>query len=137
MNNSYCVSLQVARLLKEKGFKEPCECFYQSKYEDDADEDCFRIADSVCFVNRDEDTIRFAAPTFKQAKSWLKSNHNISVDCIGTMLFSGHIIWQNSTMRELPQNTEGYGNYEFTDGGYFESMKEAFNDCILYALKTI
>lgn len=68
------VSFEVANLLKEKGFNEPCfqmwECGPDKKY-------LFRLQNS-CYQNiTEEDSC--LAPTHQMATKWLREKHNICI----------------------------------------------------------
>ena len=69
------VSFEIAKLLKEKGFDEPCECFYDTEHND------------ISIVNGWMDTsnsqlderefLCYSAPTLQMAMKWLREVHNI------------------------------------------------------------
>lgn len=130
-----CVSFETAKMLKEKGFDEECRCFYQSISEDDNNDDCFRYADSSPFKNRKEDNNRFAAPSLRQAQSWLMLNHNIFVNYFGkrSSVLSDEVLWQYSITTNL---SDADCLVKFSDI-YYSSLRNAMNEGFLEALKLI
>ena len=129
------VSLEVARIIKEKGFCEECRCFYQSIREDDKDEDCFRYADNFPFKNRKEDNKRFAAPTLPQLQSWLMINHNIFISYIfeRPSVLSDDVVWKYSITTNL---SDAECLVKFSDI-YYSNLRNAMNKGFLEALKLI
>lgn len=135
MNKEDYVSLEVAKLLKEKGFNKECKCFYQSIREDDKDEDCFRYAESFPFKNRKEDNKRFAAPSLRQLQSWLMLNHNIFVNyiCKRPSALSDDVVCQYSITTNL---SDADCLVKFSDI-YYSNLRSAMNEGFLEALKLI
>lgn len=129
------VSLEVARIIKEKGFYEECRCFYKSIREDDKDEDCFRYADDFPFKNRKRDNKRFAAPSLRQLQSWMMINHNIFVNyiCKKPTVLSYDVVWQYKIITKLSDND---CLVKFSDV-YYSSLRNAMNEGFLEALKLI
>lgn len=76
ITEDYC-SYEVAKLLKEKGFDEPClqmwECGPDKKY-------LFRLQSS-CYQNITEKD-SCLAPTHQMVMKWLRKNHNILITII-------------------------------------------------------
>ena len=66
------VSFETAKLLKEKGFDEPCVYVYRH----DGSEDIW---------DADKEVIACQKPTLQMAMKWLRDVHNfhIMIDCIG------------------------------------------------------
>lgn len=135
MDKEDYVSLEVAKLLKEKGFEEECRCLYQSIRDDDKEDDCFRYSDDICFKNRKEDKKIFAAPSLRQAKYWLMLNHNIFIYwvCKKINVWSDEVIYQYSIVTNL-SNADCL--IKFSDV-YYSSLREAMNEGFLEALKLI
>lgn len=71
------VSFEIAKLLKEKGFDEPCECLYDTENND------------VSIVNgwmntsnselEEREFVCYSAPTLQMAMKWLRETHNVLV----------------------------------------------------------
>lgn len=129
------VSLANAKLLKEKGYDEPCRCFYQSIREDDADDDCFRVSKSIDFINRKEDKTRFAAPSFFQIGSWFVLYHGIYIGGGYDMfpMLDDCLWWYSITTRDI--NNESY--CIFKRSKYYSCERDCCNAAISEALKLI
>lgn len=78
MNKEDYVSLEMAKLLKEKGFNEYCGAYYHLNWEDMTEEERFEAAPSHDFRNKDNG-YRVGAPTLYEAAKWLREVHNIHV----------------------------------------------------------
>ena len=130
MNKEDFVPLEVAKLLKEKGFNEYCGAYYHLNWDDMTEEECFEIASDHDFKNGNNE-YRVGAPTLYEAQKWLREEHNIHIriDCWG-------------------ENDWCYILYEFTKGSvhkvvnysyqcYYNSYEDALKDGILEALTLI
>lgn len=71
------VSFETAKLLKEKGFDEPCECFYDTENND------VSIVNGWMNVSNSElkgkEFVRYSAPTLQMAMKWLREVYNIFI----------------------------------------------------------
>ena len=91
MKEAYC-SYEVAKLLKEKGFNEPC---YQ-KYDNEG----YLSFNHIGYINNEKpcDDFYALAPTHQMAMSWLREVHKIfieisvSIDLNGNYHFSYRIL---------------------------------------------
>lgn len=73
MNEAY-VSFEIAKLLKEKGFKEECKYFYE--WRGDTEEPPFYYLDSgTC--NDDDCPSRYSMPLAGKVKRWMREIHDI------------------------------------------------------------
>ena len=73
MNDVY-VSFELAKLLKEKGFKEKCKYFYE--WRGDTEEPLFYYLDGgTC--NDDDCPSRYSVPLVWKVKRWLRNKHDI------------------------------------------------------------
>ena len=72
------VSLEVAKILKEKGFNEYCGAYYHLIWKDMTEEECFEVAPNHDFRNKDNG-YRAGAPTLYEAAKWLRNEHDINV----------------------------------------------------------
>ena len=82
ITEDYC-SLEVAHLLKEKGFDEPCEVWYSEYISQFGGETCTSI--EFDNHNRFEKDYKFLfrAPTHQMAMKWLRGKgFHITIDCI-------------------------------------------------------
>lgn len=137
------VSFEVANLLKEKGFNEPCfqmwECGPDKKY-------LFRLQSS-CYQNiTEEDSC--LAPTYQMAVKWLREAHNIDIEVhaeVGMLGVKVYIpfISRYKSSTEHPSKLRQYKNglhYKDDKGvipalQYFDSYEEAVEAALKYSLK--
>ena len=77
MNRKFYVSLEAAKLLKEKGYNEVCEqCFYYNDYHDKWDFDSpYNLFDDdpMFYTNKTIDDEMYSMPTKAEAIDWLES----------------------------------------------------------------
>ena len=111
------VNFEVASLLRDKGFNEPCRGVYEEKV--------LRINTLCDWLNSDFSEY-VAAPTQQTACNWIEENHKIHivvrfVSKLGYVASVCDISNPDSTLYML--NTEGYSNIESV---YNEALK-----CIL------
>lgn len=66
------VSFETAKLLKEKGFDEPLQCFYKF--------DSKELYRGTVFTNTQIGDKFYNAPTLQMAMKWLREVHNIFID---------------------------------------------------------
>lgn len=71
MNKEDYVSLEVAKLLKEKGFNEYCGAYYHLNWEDMTEEECFEVAPNHDFRNKDNG-YRVGVPTLYESANLVK-----------------------------------------------------------------
>lgn len=128
MTEENYVSLEVAELLKDKGFNEDCNRAY---YIEDPD-----IAPLFygSFSNYGELYISgyIAAPTLYEAQKWLRENHKIYVLSLPTKV-CGKTIWYYQIAKDIFDDAI-YGHVSDDDCKNYE---EALNAGILEALKLI
>lgn len=71
------VSFETAKLLKEKGFDEPCGCFY------DTENDDVSIVNEWMDISNSElegiEFARYSAPTLQMTMKWLREVHKIHI----------------------------------------------------------
>lgn len=79
MTNEDYVSLEVAKMLKEKGFNEYCGAYYHLNWDDMTEEERFEIAPSHNFRNRNNG-YRVGAPTLYEAQKWLRSAKGLHIE---------------------------------------------------------
>ena len=74
------VSFEVAKLLKEKGFNEPCECAYSSGGQYLLS--CYKGIVDRRIKNDEASDFSYSstAPTHQMAMKWLREVHNIAID---------------------------------------------------------
>ena len=111
------VSLEVAKMLKEKGFDEPCEYYISEN------------TGQVFYKGRlkpfkEEGHIVFLCPTLYEAAKWLR-NQGIHIN-----VYYGHDVW-------LPDIFVFTMIYYVKAIGYYDTYEQALNAGILEALKLI
>lgn len=132
MNKEDYVSLEVAKLLKEKGYDEDCNTFIV--------EECwgFNKGELTCV---DKDRELCSCPTLYEAAKWLRNKYdiNVAVNAVIPMWFDRRP--KNNDTLYMPSITHKnvYGKIEmlmlrnFNDFNY----EEVYNNGILEALKLI
>lgn len=121
------VSLKIAKLLKEKGFDEPCHNYYVKPFKDDT----IRLFYSNDVLLQNSMLFCIAlAPTQSLAQKWLREKHNIEAG-IGYHYFAqaGKISYSMIVIYDNYMTYENVGN--------FTSPEEALEQAILKALKLI
>lgn len=120
MNKEYYVSLEVAKLLQEKGFNEPVLSQYSK---------CGSVWNCYEPENFNESTGCFSRPTLYEAAKWLREKHNIDV---------------LPTIREESLPKKDYCCYIYKDAkvvhckvAYGDDFYECMNDAILESLNYI
>ena len=134
------VSFEVAKLLKEKGFKEWCRCCYgvavlhngedisfdeECELKDEGRENEIEYVEGGTFYyfycdNGDEDTNVWAAPTLQMAMKWLREEHNIFIainmipDTIQKPYFFKPYVGRKIYNFPLDYSVEFYTTYEET-----------------------
>lgn len=119
MNKEDYVSLEVAKLLKEKGFNEKCRYIYNTNH----------IGITTEKINSELPNGCFSIPTLYEAQKWLRVKHNIDVLPI---------------IREESLPKKDYCCYIYKDAkvvgckvAYGDDFYECMNDSLLEALKLI
>lgn len=129
MNEEDFVTLEVAKLLKNKGFNEFCDAGYF-------------IADSEIaplffgtFRNKGEGSVsgHIAAPTLYDAQKWLRDKHNIHIT-IGNSA-SGY--WWELSKADNGTTIYDYNYSGPNDGGKWDTYEEALDAAIYKSLKLI
>ena len=69
------VSFETAKLLKEKGFNEPCECFYDTEHNDISIVNGWMDTSNSLLEERE--FLCYSAPTLQMAMKWLREVHGL------------------------------------------------------------
>ena len=69
------VSFETAKLLKEKGFNEPCECFYDTEHNDISIVNGWMDTSNSLLEERE--FLCYSAPTLQMAMKWLREVHSL------------------------------------------------------------
>lgn len=123
MDKEDYVSLEVAKLLKEKGFNEPCRVTY---FEDDNN-----VHISIVFTRYNEnlDDNSYSCPTLYEAHKWLRGK-GINICVANAITVKKPVKWFYTI--DLIDNCDGVFPME-----YYPSYEEALNNGIGRALKLI
>lgn len=123
MNKEDYVSLEVAKMLKEKGFGEPCNKWYGRNGS------IFNDAHKSNHNNSIPNDSRISMPSLYEAQKWMRESHNIDVLPI---------------IREESLPKKDYCCYIYKNAkvvsckvAYGEDFYECMNDSLLEALKLI
>ena len=111
------VSFETAKLLKEKGFDEPCVYVYRH----DCSEDIW---------DADKEDIACQKPTLQMAMKWLRESHNINIDIVP--------IWNQKRFEYqvfvvTPENAK----HCYIDDKLYLGYEEACEMAIKYCLKNL
>lgn len=140
MNKEDYVSLEVAKLLKEKRFNEYCGAYYHLNWEDMTEEECFEVAPNHDFRNKDNG-YRVGAPTLYEAQKWLRETHLIHIDVGMCGDYSTDADGNKAAEWEFwtfdMYYTTNFTNHIYNCKGEYNTYEEALNAGILEALKLI
>ena len=146
------VSFEIAKLLKEKGFKEWCRCCYgvavlhngedisfdeECELRDEGRENEIEYVEGGTFYyfncnNGDEDTNVWAAPTLQMAMKWLREVHSLYLDIVTSFSQDGICYtFSCSNTMDLIQGTNGTSYHEY------QTYEEACEAAIKYCLKNL
>lgn len=131
MNKEY-VTLEIAELLKEKGFNEPCEC-------------CIDVTGTIYnyfkfgITNSRLSKNWLPYPTLHQVQKWLREKHN----CYVQITYEAYKTRVNYLVQVLfyePNDDDCWSNKstgKYGDNAEFDSFEDALSFGILEALKRI
>lgn len=123
MNKEDYVSLEVAKLLKEKGYCWPCNSLYT-------------LEGFIKFRTIDDNFNRLTAysrPTLYEAQKWLRTKHNIHIVIDNCACGYGWFLYKADNGTRI----EDYEECGPNDGGCWDNYEEALSAGILEALKLI
>lgn len=113
------VSFEVAKLLKENGFNEPCRASYFKK----------QINYSFTITNNVLNKLSYAAPTLQMALKWLREVHNLYINIFVTWKDKiPHYQWSIDNL--ITQDT-------IYDTPCLEKYEEACNAAIKHCLENL
>lgn len=136
------VSLETAKLLKEKGFNEPCKLFYD-KYHGYipifvVDSELNKYGNNGLVRNDQIDISAFicSAPSLYIAMKWLREVHNLCIEPYRTAC--GYLY----TISNVPFGSTKYDNSQEYNGddensGQWSTWELACEDAIQYCLKNL
>lgn len=126
MNKEDYVSIEVAKLLKEKGFDEYCNtCYY---YHDNE-----WILQDGNNRNRINGKDWMSRPNLYEAQKWIRNNHNIHIVIDNYACGYAWFLYKADNGTRISEYAEDGPN----DGGCWDTYEEALNAGIIEALKLI
>lgn len=149
MNNNQYVSLEVARLLKEKGYNEWCRSYWggftdKPLYMCEANRGkAFDYCNNSMLTRHynDYDQEYIAAPTLQEAMKWLRDNYKLHIE-VGVL--KKYPLEKYPTEVTYSYNIQHIDKWDSTleefkrDGNFgYETPEEAADKAILFCLKFI
>jgi hypothetical protein len=123
-----CVSLEIAKILKEEGFNWPCDFFYAKLYDIVISTDDTTYS-KVVYENLEEGDI--LVPSLWDAYKWLREKHNIFVNviCNSTNEWYYSISIFNSIACVILKHSENsYKTYEEAlESGILKALKQKWH----------
>lgn len=115
------VSFEIAKLLKEKGFNEPCYACYLNKELSHYD---------YTFTNFELVDIAISAPTLQMAMKWLREVHNIAINIGWGEVFEDEFQWRCIILNQKDGRILRHSEYSNT-------YEQAANTAIRYCLENL
>lgn len=118
------ISFPVAKLAKEKGFKEFCyayyderrKLFFENKANGSSTDTYFEVNFEDLLENFNTYKFTYSAPTQSLLAKWLREKHNIHISCHPLKWNDNKIILYNAAIRDFNNKGEYYSvesiNYE-------------------------
>lgn len=121
------VSFETARLLKEKGFDEPCQFLYFSKYKPEGD----FVGNFNARKNSEINEASYSAPTLQRAMKWLREEKGVAIiPVLSSILDNEKFLWDIKIV--VAKTGERY-----SQGWIYEKQEDAFDTAIKYCLKSL
>lgn len=142
MNTEDYVSLEVAKLLKEKGFREPCNAIYYVNRSGNSSLQIMFCLNEFEYLSKHNDGFQYEylAPSLYEAQKWLRNKHQLHISVGMCSDYSTNAdgercdewnFWSFSTY----YTTSLYHIHDYVEE--YDSYEEALNAGILEALKLI
>lgn len=125
------VSIEVAKLLQKKGFREPCRGIYSMEFKDRYDLFVYDRKQTFEYLSRIPSKgiqLQYLAPTIYEARDWIMKKYNIVLLVDWNETFSSR-----NGYSPLHFGFKIYKKLEVR--GYYETMEQALDAGILYVLK--
>lgn len=133
MNKEDYVSLEVAKLLKLKGFDEQCRYTYCGESEEDVG-----VSNNK---NSNYPKSVYSMPTLYDAAKWLRNKHKLHIDVGMCGDYATDADWNKCDGWDFwtfdMYSTENFNHHIFDCFGQYDTYEEALNAGILEALKLI
>lgn len=124
------VSYEVAKLLKEKGFDEPCRSYFIS------DSDEYRKC-TVNITSKNCISGQILRPTHQMACAWLREVHGIHVSAIPCAKPQRIIVWQQNIINLKPIKEGGMFLQLEPHRKDYNSYEEAVEAALKYVLENL
>lgn len=128
------VSFETAKLLKEKGFDEPCECFYDTEHNDISIVNGWMVTSNSQLDERE--ILCYSAPTLQMVMKWLREVHHYYIQimldswaCGGHMGYYVVIQKTDSDFEMMLQDA--------VDEVFYQTHEEACEAAIKYCLENL
>jgi len=133
------VSFEIAKLLKEKGFDEKCQCSYRKKLVNNkiVDEEELFISANLMLTNSELENkpykhiVYCSTPTLQMAMKWLRKVHRLEIYPFHDML-QGSAWWYR-----IERNTGLSLIVEKEEDAIYETYEEACESAIKYCLENL
>lgn len=132
MNREDYVSLEVAKMLKEKGFKEPCKASRLKNGELKL-YDLKQSLDNMTSIG--EEYYEFLCPTLYETQKWLREKHNTYAEVDSSYNKNGKLF--AFTINHYDKNDNWDWEWVNDTNEYYKEYEAALNAGILKALKLI
>lgn len=119
------VSFEIAKLLKEKGFDEPCRSVYEEKI--------LRV-NTMCDYFNSELSSYVCAPTLQMAMKWLREVHKIDIDILSRLSLNADDDHCYSYV--IKHQYDKYAFKTYTDGEY-QYFEDAVEAALIYCLENL
>lgn len=119
------VSFEIAELLKEKGFDEPCRSVYEEKI--------LRV-NTMCDYFNSELSSYVCAPTHQMAMKWLREVHKIDIDILSRLSLNADDDHCYSYV--IKHQYDKYAFKTYTDGEY-QYFEDAVEAALIYCLENL
>ena len=117
------VSFEIANLLKEKGFDEPCHAYYE-------DNGTFRESYSACAIRNITNPCFFgiASPTLQMAMKWLRKVHNLYTNIWADPKDAENNDFNTIFRAQVYNGNSNYGTSEYST--YEDAAEAAIKYCL-------
>ena len=125
------VSLETAKLLKEKGFDEPCDFVYDEGKLEWIHHKFIFLGGKISTNSEFRDSEIISAPTLQMAMKWLREKHNIYIDILT------YTTGNNIQFRWVGHEKGRLFSQEEDKTIYFGSHEQACEAAIKYCLEKL
>ena len=127
----YC-SFEVAKLLKENGFAEECEYFYDWYKESES----YYICSNGGTCNNERYPDEYSMPTHQMTCDWLLEKYNLHIEVEAYPHEDGCFYWAYKVM-ELRKEANVLGYFKIISKAGFDTKGEAIDNAIKYVLENL